>query len=166
MKQLDAMTLKRIVTEIEDELGKLNQLFQEWEEHRYKDWTDTIFLRGKASIFHDFYCGAENIFKRIAPALNGGVPEGPAWHKELLYHMSLAISEVRPAVVSKETAGLLDEFLDFRHKFRHIYGFDLDFRKMDAVEQIYPETHRKFQEDMMKFIGFLNSLIAEVEKKN
>jgi hypothetical protein len=68
-------------------------------------------------------------------------------------------------VVSKETAGLLDEFLDFRHKFRHIYGFDLDFKKMDAVEKIYPETHQKFQEDIMSFVGFLNNLIAEFEKK-
>jgi len=35
MKQLDVMPLKRIVTEIQDELGKLNQLFQEWEGHRF-----------------------------------------------------------------------------------------------------------------------------------
>lgn len=165
MKPLDVMMLKRIVIQIQDELGKLNQLFEEWEAHRYKDWTDTIFLRGKASVFHDFYCGAENIFKRIAPALNGGVPEGPGWHKELLGHMSLAIPDVRPAVVSKETASLLDEFLVFHHKFRHIYGFDLDFRKMDAVEQIYPEAHRRFQEDVTVFLGFLSNLIKEFEKE-
>ena len=79
--------------------------------------------------------------------------------------MSLAIPDVQPAVVSKETASLLDEFLDFRHKFRHIDGFDLDFRKMDAVEQIYPETYRKFQEDMAVFLGLLNSLIKEFEKE-
>jgi hypothetical protein len=78
----------------------------------------------------------------------------------------LAIPEVRPAVVSKETAVLLDEFLDFRHKFRHIYGVDLDFKKMDAIEKIYPETYRKFHEDMLNFVGFLNSLIAEFERKN
>lgn len=165
MKQLDVLTLRRIVTEIQDELGKLNQLFHEWESHRFQEWTDSFFLRGKASVFHDFYCGAENIFKRIAPVLNGGVPEGLAGHKQLLYHMSLAIPEVRPAVVSKETADLLNEFLDFRHKFRHIYGFDLDFKKMDAVEKIYPEAHHKFQEDMKSFTKFLNSLIAEIEKK-
>ena len=35
---------------------------------------------------------------------------------------------------------------------------------MDAVEQIYPEAHRKFQEDMMTFIGFLSNLITEFEK--
>lgn len=166
MKKLDGMTLKRIAAEIEDELGKLNQFFQEWESYRFKEWTETVFWRGKASMLHDFYCGVENIFKRIAPALNGGVPEGPAWHKQLLYHMSLAIPGIRPAVVSKETAGLLDEFLDFRHKFRHIYGFDLDFKKMDAVEQIYPEAHRKFQEDTMTFVRFLNSLITEFENQS
>jgi hypothetical protein len=165
MKTFDPLMLRRIVTEIQDELKKLNELFAEWESHRFRDWTDTILLRGKASIFHDFYCGAENIFRRIAPKLNGGLPDGPAWHKRLLQNMSLEIPEVRPSVVSAETFTLLGEFLDFRHRFRHIYGFDLDFKKMEELERIYPETHAKLCEDIKKLIDFLNMLIIEIEKK-
>jgi hypothetical protein len=166
MKAFDPFKLRRIVTELQDELKKLDELFQEWERHRFRDWTDTILLRGKASIFHDFYCGAENIFRRIAPVLNGGLPDEPAWHKRLLQNMSLEISGVRPQVVSAETFALLGEFLDFRHKFRHRYGFDLDFTKMEDLERSYPETHEKFCEDIKKFIVFLNALIEKIEKND
>ena len=74
MRQFDPVTLRRIASEIRQELKKLDELFSEWESHRQGEWTDTFFLRGKASILHDFYCGVENIFKRIAAELNGGLP--------------------------------------------------------------------------------------------
>lgn len=166
MRAFDPVTLRRIITEIQDERKKLIDLFLEWEKHRFRDWTDTILLRGKASIFHDFYCGAENIFRRIAPELNGGLPDGPAWHKRLLRNMSLQIPEVRPAVISAATLRLLDEFLDFRHKFRHIYGFDLDFQKLDNLERIYPEAHKKVTEDVDRFLSFLEGLINAIETKS
>jgi hypothetical protein len=37
MKQIELMTLRRIVTEIQDERAKRNQLFQEWEDHQLGD---------------------------------------------------------------------------------------------------------------------------------
>jgi len=166
MKPHDPIVIKKIIAEIRAQLKKLDELFVEWENHRLGEWTDTFFLRGKGSVFHDFYCGVENIFKRIAPKLNGGLPEGVAWHKILLDNMRLEIVEVRPAVVSVETAKLLEEFLDFRHKFRHIYGFDLDFKKLDALDQIYPETHKQFVSDINKFIEFLNGLVKEIEQSS
>jgi len=166
MKLHDPIKLRRIVAELRDELKKLNDLFTEWEGHRIGEWTDTFFLRGKASIFHDFYCGVENIFQRIATDLNGGLPSSPAWHKTLLQNMLLEIPEVRPPVVSTETSKLLKMFLDFRHMFRHIYGFDLDFEKLDELDKLYPETYDKFIEEVNQFIAFLEKLIAEIEKKD
>ena len=166
MKQHDPRTLRRIVKEIQYELIKLNELFQEWERHQQDDWADTLFRRGKGSLFHDFYCGVENIFKRIAPKLNGGVPNDPMWQTTLLKNMLLEIPDVRPSVVSAETGKLLQTFLNFRHKFRLIYGFELEIEKMKNLDRLYPEAHRKFVEDINKFIGFLEGMIAEIEKKN
>jgi hypothetical protein len=60
----------------------------------------------------------------------------------------------------------LNEFLDFRHKFRHIYGFDLDFKKLEDLERIYPEAHKKFGEDIERFIVFLEGLINAIETRN
>lgn len=42
MKQHDPMILKRIVAEIREQLKKLDELFVEWENHRFGEWTDTF----------------------------------------------------------------------------------------------------------------------------
>jgi hypothetical protein len=163
MKKFDPDTLRRIAAEIRQERKKLDELFGEWESHRFGEWTDSFFLRGKASIFHDFYCGVENIFKRIASELNGGIPSSPTWHKTLLHNMCLDIPEVRPAVVSQESCKLLNTFLDFRHKFRNIYGIDLQFDKLDDLDKMYPEVHSRFKEDINSFLDFMNKLIERIE---
>ena len=164
MKTLDPITLRRVTAEIRDELKKLDDLFTEWESHRLGEWTDTFYLRGKASIDHDFYCGVENIFRRIAAELNGGLPNGGSWHKTLLQNMLLEIPEVRPSVVSGETGKLLKTFLEFHHKFCHVYGFDLDFNQLDDLERLYPETHSAVGADVSKFLQFVGELITDLEK--
>lgn len=166
MKKLDAIALRRIAAEIQSELRKLEALEKEWEGHRYGDWADTFFLRGKSSIFHDFYCGVENIFKKIASELNGGMPSGSMWHAVLLSNMHLEIPQVRPAVIAMETSKLLKIFLDFRHKFRHIYGFDLDFEKLEELERLYPAAQKAFRGDINSFLSFLDNLIAELESSS
>jgi len=53
--------------------------------------------------------------------------------------MTLSIPEVRPPVLSKETAKMLDEFRSFRHVFRNVYGFNLASDKDSGfAEQIVP----------------------------
>jgi len=138
--------------------------FTEWESHRMGDWLDSFFLRGKGSIFHDFYCGVERIFERTAGELNGGLPNGPAWHKILLDNMRLAIPGLRPAVVTTDTARLLGTFLDFRHKFRHIYGLGLEFEKLEELDQLYPQVHERFHVDIERFLEFLDTLAENTEK--
>lgn len=81
-------------------------------------------------------------------------------------NMLLEIPDVRPPVVSAETGKLLKTFLGFRHKFRLIFGFKLEIEKMKNLDNLYPEAYKKFVEDVMKFIDFLNALIAEIEKKS
>jgi hypothetical protein len=61
-------------------------------------------LRGIGDIVHDFYTGIERIFEKIAPELNGGVPAGTAWHRELLENMTLDLPGVRPPVITRKTA--------------------------------------------------------------
>src|SRR5262245_8785553 len=87
MRAFDQVTLRRILVKIHDVLNQLNELFSKWESHRVGDWADTIFRRGKASVFHDFYCGVENIFESIAPELNGELPNDPEWKTLLLHKM-------------------------------------------------------------------------------
>ncbi len=43
-----------------------------------------IELSALAFFLETFYSGIENIFKRIAVELDGGLPQGDAWHRKLL----------------------------------------------------------------------------------
>ncbi len=151
-----AERVKRVTLEIRDELKKLDRLYAEWQGVDPDD--RTIILRGKASIFHDFYSGAERIFKRIADEINGGIPAGDAWHRELLNDMRLDMPGLRPPVISEETYKLLFDFLSFRHKFRNLYGFDLEFEKIAEIEAKFPAAHQNFVADMQALLRFLDSL--------
>ncbi|MEW6750674.1 MAG: hypothetical protein AB1505_06820 [Candidatus Latescibacterota bacterium] len=143
----DEMLARRLAAEIETELGYLRRLGQERREAPTS--TDTFSLRSRASILHDFYTGAERVFVRIAEELNGGVPRGEQWHRQLLRDMALELPEVRPPVVTADLAAALGEYLRFRHLFRNVYGFALDAERMRLLEE--------------RFDGVLGQLIAQVQ---
>jgi hypothetical protein len=155
----------RIAAEIREELKKLDALYAEWRGVDSDAGMPSLFLRGKASIFHDFYCGAERIFKKIAAELNGGVPAGESWHQELLNDMKLDLPKLRPSVISAETHKLLLDFLSFRHKFRNIYGFELEFEKVADVERKFSETHTKLKADLEAFLIFVDKLANTITPK-
>ena len=93
---------------------------------------DTIGLSALAAMLHSFYNGVENLFKRVATKIDGGLPTTKAWHRRLLNSMANPTG-ARPALIS---ASLRDAFrgdLDFRHFFRHAYTFDLRWSKMGKL---------------------------------
>jgi hypothetical protein len=49
--------------------------------------------------------------------------------------MTLDIEGIRPAVLSKETASILDEYRSFRHVVRNIYGFEMQLRDVRHMLQ-------------------------------
>lgn len=112
-------------------------------------------LRGIGAILHDFYTWVEKIFERIAPELNGGLPAGPAWHRELLDNMTLELPRVRPPVLRVETARALHELLRFRHLFRNLYGFEIEWPRLRALLEKVPGTWRAVEEDLERFEAFL-----------
>lgn len=82
-----------------------------------------------AAILHSFYSGAEKLFKRLAAEVDGEAPRGEFWHSELLDCMARATRR-RPAVLSEQLRLELEEYMDFRHMFRHAYTFNLRWSKM------------------------------------
>ena len=94
------------------------------------------------------YSGLEGILKGIAEDIDGHVPQGGAWHAKLLETMALDVPGVRPAAVSSETHGLLDELRRFRHAVRSHYGIDLrdtDIEtNLDRTRHVLPLFRKDF----------------------
>ncbi|MDI6793959.1 MAG: hypothetical protein QME81_14020 [bacterium] len=148
-----------LASEIEDELRKIRELLRENEEacHRINQGErfDFLSLRGQGDIIHDFYTGFEKILKKIATDLNGGLSSGEDWHKRLLYQMSFEIKEIRPAVISQESYGILKKLLAFRHVFRNIYGFDLDKERLDELSLLLLEKGDDLIKELLDFAELL-----------
>jgi len=153
--------IHRVISEIEEELGNIERLLSELNEHQKEEPRNSFYLRAVGSIFHDFYCGVERIFERIAEELNGGIPEGENWHIQLLKDMTLQIEEVRPAVISKELLAELKGYLEFRHRFRNIYGFELEWDKMKGLKETMPGIAERFKKEIKEFIAFMKTLTEE-----
>src|SRR3989304_7033408 len=148
----------RVISEIKEELEKIDALVLELDNHHSARPENNFYLRAVASILHDFYCGAERIFIRIAEELNGGIPEGENWHIQLLKDMGLEIEKVRPPVISPGVSKSLRENLEFRHRFRNIYGFELEWEKMKGLRERLPVVVEEFKKEMKQFLKFMQGI--------
>lgn len=122
---------------------------------------DNFMLRAVASVLLDYYTAAENIFKEVAKAIDGKVPEGQDWHKELLVQMKLNIPGIRPPVLSRDTFSQLDEYRRFRHLVRHLYGFNLLPEKVESLLKSLPGINESLKKDLNNFCREMKNLIIE-----
>lgn len=133
---------------IEKKLSNIETLKEEIKPYIF----DEKMKRLKGSILHDFYNACERIFKWIVKDINGDFSSSEQWHKELLFRMTVKITDVRPAVISEELAADLNDFLQFRHLFRNIYGFELKSDLLDRLVDKFDRTASRFIEELGKFL--------------
>lgn len=107
-------------------------------------------LAALAAMLHSFYNGIENIFKRVAMECYGSLPQGQAWHRELLDLMAQP-GRAGTAVISAALVERLDAYLDFRHFFRHSYVFHLRWDRMKALVLGCEETLEMLEEQVNRF---------------
>jgi hypothetical protein len=116
--------------------------------------TDRLDWAALGYTIHNIYGVMENYCLRVAKFFENGL-EGPAWHKDLLHRMTLAIGDVRPALLTDDAFYLVDELRSFRHLFRNLYARPLDpertrlmqSRVAPAVEA-FQAAHRTFSADL------------------
>jgi hypothetical protein len=111
-------SLREQVTVEPEQLHRLLEMYRPLVERCANDAPNDIELSALAAMLHSFYNGIENIFKRVAEELDGGSPSGEFWHRKLLDSMKTPRTS-RPAAVSGELTERLDDYLTFRHLFRH-----------------------------------------------
>ncbi len=149
----DEAFARRLAAEIANELECLSLLEEQSAGAPRGD--DTFSLRARGSILHDFYSGIERVFVRIAEELDGGVPQGEQWHRQLAKDMSLEIPGVRPAVIAEELARSLGDFRRFRHVFRNVYGFALEDQRMRPLEERLPTVLSSFRRQVGEFLDWI-----------
>ena len=94
----------------------------------------------------------ENLIKRIIKHLNCPIPSSESWHKDLL---ELAVLK---KIISFELSQRLNEYLAFRHFFRHGYGIDLDKRKLlPLAQKIFPLC-KDLECEIQEFLKSYNSV--------
>lgn len=105
-----------------------------------------------------FYTGIEQIFQRIAQEFDGGLPAGPAWHRELLMAMARDIPTSRPAFLSPAVRDRLDEYRKFRHRVIHPYEAELDWVAMRPLIERLESLTGELREALNRFKEFLGKL--------
>ena len=120
-----------------------------------------IELSALAALLHSFYTGVENIFKRVTVELDGEPVRGDAWHRELLLRMKTSTAN-RPVLLPEELHDPLNEYLRFRHVFRHAYSFDLDWQKMAPLVLRLEETFQKLEKALDAFLKKTEAVLFAV----
>lgn len=153
---------ERLKKDIEIELKNLQRLVQEMDEliRELPEIPGFIETRAAGSIVHDFYCGIEKIFERIAIAVDKNLPEGEDWHKQLLRQMAIPYKGVRREVITEELMMELKEYLSFRHLFRHIYGFNLKWEQLSLLCYSLGSLYKKLK---LALTDFLNDYVEKTE---
>lgn len=146
------------------ELNNIERLVaeaDEWEP-QLAEWPDKVRVRTGGGILYDFYCEVERIIRHIATRIDEDLPSGADWHVQLLHRMATDIKTVRPAVLNEETVRRLDEYLRFRHLFRHIDGFNLEWDRCRELLDDLPAIFDRLTEQLAAFDAFLGTLQREV----
>lgn len=143
--------------DVADELSNLDRVVEEANLLLKQLPKDPSFveIRAAGSLVHDFYTGIERIFERIAIRLGPGLPVGEGWHTLLLRAMESGVEGVRPAVIDHEVALNLLDYLRFRHLFRHTYGYELQWDKLQPLLHGLEATSTRLHEQIGQFIKAL-----------
>jgi hypothetical protein len=119
---------------------------------------EAIKLESLALNLQSFYTSVERLFQLIASSLDGSVPQGLDWHRQLLQQMTIEINTIRPAVIQPSTARALDEYLRFRHVIRNLYAFELDGQRIKPLASGLRTVSEELKQDIDHFISFLDEL--------
>jgi hypothetical protein len=100
---------------------------------------------------HNLYGAFEDLFKLAAGFWENDIgPEGE-FHISVLRRMLVHIEGIRPALLSDESYGFLNELRGFRHVFRHAYSYGLDEERVSFLLRRTLERKRLLLNDLQRF---------------
>ena len=152
----DADRIALLAADIEDELAKLEKLRREYTKLRERidigaDEADSYDKAVVGYYLHNFYNGCENVFRSITRFFENDLGPG-SWHTDLLKRMKLEIPGYRPSVIDADLYALLDDFRAFRHRFRHLYTFELNWAREKIVAGAFDQAYGLFVKQVRRFV--------------
>ncbi|MEI6387919.1 MAG: hypothetical protein WCQ50_14910 [Spirochaetota bacterium] len=112
---------------------------------------DAIYTMAAAAVLHSVYNAIESAFAMIQKRIDGRITESGQWHRLLLDSMATP-SAKRSAVISPECRDFLRDYLAFRHRFRHGYGWSLDPVKVAAMLNDLPRVANLAKYEILAFL--------------
>ena len=144
----------RVEAELEDLDKVVQRTLSAW---RYaKEQHNDLFLDAAALNLHGFYAGVERIFEMISKEIDHSVPSGNAWHRELVYQMTMDIESIRPPVISKELERVLDEYRGFRHVVRNVYTYYLSVDRLRTLIEGLQDCFTRLRIELGQFLALID----------
>ena len=158
-EEIYEMNRKKLTQRINDELAKIEDTLARIQRGLEKIEVVSVdvkeFIENTiATDLTDIYSGIERIFERIASEIDGHLPRGSRWHKNLLEQMTKQRPE-RPPVISDNTFLQLGELLAFRHRVTNIYGRELKYDNTLAHAETIHELFAAVSQDFNTFTDSL-----------
>lgn len=142
--------IKQELTQIQELVAQAERLLNLANKTEDPDYL-TGLVSGLALHLHGFYTGVERILYLIAREIDGNVPTGSDWHKQLLNQMLVEIPTVRASVLSEKTYQELNEFRGFRHVVRSLYAYKLDVSRVLELTHHLKICHQNFAREINQF---------------
>jgi hypothetical protein len=120
--------------------------------------SDDDYYDGIALNLHSFYTAIERILEDIAREVDGSVPSGPEWHRDLLAQLSAEFPGIRPIVLNHSSRVCLNEYRGLRHVIRNVYTFNLRPSRLKDLVMMLPSCHNALVQDLETFCSFLEAL--------
>jgi hypothetical protein len=151
---MDAVRLKLLQAELEAQLDEIEQVYVELEDRAAQMNPNAPgYIESTGYQLHNLYNAIEDLFKIVANAFENSVTDLSRWHTELLRRMALDIQGIRPALLSTESAELLNELRAFRHLFRHAYRVRLDSSRVEQNLARARKLRSLLPRDVTYFLG-------------
>ena len=152
---MDAQEYLILESDIAAQLANIDDAFarvQDRAQDFNSDEAPDMQLESMAFQIHNTYNAIEELLRLIAAHFENQISDVARWHAALLQRMTLPVSGVRPAPLSKETFLLLDALRGFRHFFRHAYMTSVDPGLLQSNLQRTRQVHSLLHRDIAEFM--------------
>ena len=103
---------------------------------------------------HDAYSATEKALERVIEMVDGNVPTGRSFHRDLIQRAAEPVEGVRPAIITPDSERAMLRLASFRHVFRHAYSF-FDYEMAAPNVAIAAEAIPRLREEIMAFAAAL-----------